>query len=85
MVQMPKLKYLVSVSNVSLSINAWSNTSLFFILISESSFFAFANEISTANASLCTFNKMKDGAIAHLSNQLMALTVIMQDLERRRR
>jgi hypothetical protein len=34
---------------------------------------------------LCTFNKMKDDAIAHLSNQLMALTVRMQYLERRRR
>ena len=82
---MPKFKYLVLVSNVSLSIKSRSNSSLFFILISESSFLAFANEISTANASLCTFNKMKDDAIAQLSNQLMALTVRMQYLERRRR
>jgi integrase len=41
-------------------------------------------ELEELNQSFRERDKMKDDAIAHLSDQLMALTVRMQDLERRR-
>ena len=41
-------------------------------------------ELEELNQSFRERDKMKDDAIAHLSDQLMALTVRMQNLERRR-
>ena len=41
-------------------------------------------ELEELNQSIRERDKMKDDAIAHLSDQLMALTARMQDLERRR-
>ena len=41
-------------------------------------------ELEVLNQSFRDRDKMKDDAIAHLSDQLMALTARMQDLERRR-
>jgi hypothetical protein len=41
-------------------------------------------ELEELNQSFRERGKMKDDAIAHLSDQLMALTVRMQDLERNR-
>ncbi len=41
------------------------------------------DELEELNQSFRDRDKMKDDAIAHLSDQLMALTVRMQDLERR--
>ena len=40
-------------------------------------------ELEELNHSLGERDKMKDDAIAHLSDQLMSLTAKMQDLERR--
>lgn len=40
-------------------------------------------ELEELNQSLRQRDRMKDDAIAHLSDQLMALTARMQDLERR--
>jgi hypothetical protein len=40
-------------------------------------------ELEELNQSFRERDKMKDGAIAHLSDQLMALTARMHDLERR--
>ena len=40
-------------------------------------------ELEELNQSFRERDKMKDDAIAHLSDQLMALTDRMQDLERR--
>ena len=41
-------------------------------------------ELEQLNQSFRERDRMKDDAIAHLSDQLMALTARMQDLERRR-
>ncbi len=41
-------------------------------------------ELEELNQSFRERDKMKDDAIAHLSDQLMALTARMQDLERGR-
>ncbi|MGE5661191.1 MAG: hypothetical protein ACM3X1_02980 [Ignavibacteriales bacterium] len=41
-------------------------------------------ELEELNQSFRERDKMKDDAIAHLSDQLMALTARIQDLERRR-
>ena len=40
-------------------------------------------ELEELNHSFRDRDKMKDDAIAHLSNQLIALTATMQNLERR--
>jgi uncharacterized coiled-coil protein SlyX len=40
-------------------------------------------ELEELNQSLSQHDKMKDDAIAHLSDQLMAITGRLQELERR--